>query len=184
MLFRSTSTVILRSPNPDALEEASREVIKVFERAGCNARIEKLNNLEAFLGSLPGHGHENVRKPLITSLNFADLVPLSNDWIGDKTCPCPFYPTDSPALLQAATAGSTPFSLNLHAGDVGHTLILGPTGSGKSTLLATIAAQFQRYRDGQIFFFDNGRSIFPLCQALDDAVFYDLRQATSSINRG
>ena len=177
-----TSTVILRSANPDALEEASREVIKVFERAGCNARIEKLNNLEAFLGSLPGHGHENVRKPLITSLNFADLVPLSNDWIGDKTCPCPFYPTDSPALLQAATAGSTPFSLNLHAGDVGHTLILGPTGSGKSTLLATIAAQFQRYQDGQIFFFDNGRSIFPLCQALDDAVFYDLGQAASSIN--
>ena len=177
-----TSTVILRSANPDALEEASREVIKVFERAGSNARIEKLNNLEAFLGSLPGHGHENVRKPLITSLNFADLVPLSNDWIGDKTCPCPFYPTDSPALLQAATAGSTPFSLNLHAGDVGHTLILGPTGSGKSTLLATIAAQFQRYQDGQIFFFDNGRSIFPLCQALDDAVFYDLGQAASSIN--
>ena len=66
-----TSTVILRSANPDALEEASREVIKVFERAGCNARIEKLNNLEAFLGSLPGHGHENVRKPLITSLNAA-----------------------------------------------------------------------------------------------------------------
>ena len=121
-------------------------------------------------------------RSFITSLNFADLVPLSNDWIGDKTCPCPFYPTDSPALLQAATAGSTPFSLNLHAGDVGHTLILGPTGSGKSTLLATIAAQFQRYQDGQIFFFDNGRSIFPLCQALDDAVFYDLGQAASSIN--
>ena len=177
-----TSTVILRHTDPEVLEASAREVIKVFERAGCNARLERLNNLEAFLGSLPGHGHENVRKPLITSFNFADLVPLSNDWIGDKNCPCPFYPDNSPALLQAATAGSTPFSLNLHAGDVGHTLILGPTGAGKSTLLATIAAQFQRYENGQIFFFDNGRSIYPLCQALDDAVFYDLGGAANTIN--
>ena len=177
-----TSTVILRHTNPEYLEEMAREVVKVFERAGCNARLERMNNLEAFLGSLPGHGHENVRKPLITSFNFADLLPLSNDWIGDKYCPCPFYPENSPALLQAATAGSTPFSLNLHSGDVGHTLILGPTGSGKSTLLATIAAQFQRYENAQIFFFDNGRSIYPLCQALDDAVFYDLGQSASTIN--
>ncbi len=177
-----TSTVVLRHSNPQFLEEAAREVVKVFERAGCNARLESINNFEAFLGSLPGHGKENVRKPLITTFNFADLVPLSNDWIGDKFCPCPFYPPNSPALLQAATAGSTPFSLNLHSGDVGHTLILGPTGAGKSTLLATVAAQFQRYDTGQIFFFDNGKSIYPLCQALDDSVFYDLGQAASNIN--
>ena len=177
-----TSTVVLRHSNPQFLEEAAREVVKVFERAGCNARLESINNFEAFLGSLPGHGKENVRKPLITTFNFADLVPLSNDWIGDKFCPCPFYPPNSPALLQAATAGSTPFSLNLHSGDVGHTLILGPTGAGKSTLLATVAAQFQRYDTGQIFFFDNGKSIYPLCQALDDSVFYNLGQAANNIN--
>lgn len=177
-----TSTVILRHTNPEVLESATREIVKVFERAGCNARIERMNNLEAFLGSLPGHGYENVRKPLITSFNFADLVPLSNDWIGEQTCPCPFYPPNSPALLQAATAGSTPFSLNLHTGDVGHTLILGPTGSGKSTLLATIAAQFQRYGNGQIFFFDNGKSVYPLVESLDDAVFYDLGHTESQIN--
>lgn len=177
-----TSTVILRSTNLETLEESAREVVKIFEKAGLGARIETINNFEAFLGSLPGHGKENVRKPLLTSFNFADIVPLSNDWIGDKYCPCPFYPPNSPALLQAATVGSTPFSLNLHSGDVGHTLILGPTGSGKSTLLATIAAQFQRYDKAQIFFFDNGKSIYPLCEALDDSVFYDLGQAANTIN--
>ena len=177
-----TSTVILRSTNLEKLEESAREVVKIFEKAGLGARIETINNFEAFLGSLPGHGKENVRKPLLTSFNFADIVPLSNDWIGDKYCPCPFYPPNSPALLQAATVGSTPFSLNLHSSDVGHTLILGPTGSGKSTLLATIAAQFQRYDKAQIFFFDNGKSIYPLCEALDDSVFYDLGQAANTIN--
>ena len=143
------SSLILRHTNPEVLESATREIVKVFERAGCNARIERMNNLEAFLGSLPGHGYENVRKPLITSFNFVDLVPLSNDWIGEQTCPCPFYPPNSPALLQAATAGSTPFSLNLHTGDVGHTLILGPTGSGKSTLLATIAFGYELRKNRQ-----------------------------------
>mgnify|MGYP000208467854 CR=1 FL=1 len=59
-----TSTVILRHTNPEVLESATREIVKVFERAGCNARVERMNNLEAFLGSLPGHGYENVRKPL------------------------------------------------------------------------------------------------------------------------
>ena len=49
-------------------------------------------------------------------------------------------------------------------------------------LLATIAAQFQRYDKAQIFFFDNGKSIYPLCEALDDSVFYDLGQAANTIN--
>ena len=177
-----TSTVILRHKNLEVLSEIAREVVKVFERAGCSAQIEDMNNLEAFMGSLPGHGHENVRKPLITSVNFADILPLSSEWHGSKTCPCPFYPPHSPALLQASANGGTPFSFNLHSGDLGHTLILGPTGSGKSTLLATITAQFQRYKRGQIFFFDNGRSIFPLCEALDNSAFYDLGRAESEIN--
>ena len=177
-----TSTVILRHHDLQVLEEVSREVVKIFERAGCGAKIEDMNNLEAFLGSLPGHGHENVRKPLVTSINFSDVLPLSSEWRGSLTCPCPFYPPHSPALLQASASGGTPFSLNLHSGDLGHTLILGPTGSGKSTLLATIAAQFQRYKNGQIFFFDNGRSIFPLCESLDNSAFYDLGKAEGEIN--
>ena len=177
-----TSTVILRHKDPEVLEATAREVVKVFERAGCSAYLENMNNFEAFLGSLPGHGHENVRKPLITAVNFADILPLSNDWLGSKTAPCPFYPPNSPALLQAAASGNSLFYLNLHAGDVGHTLVLGPTGSGKSTLLATITAQFQRYKDGQIFFFDNGRSIYPLCESLENSVFYDLGGAESEIS--
>lgn len=169
-----TCTVVLRHQDQDVLDEMVREAVKVFEHCGCSARVERMNAMEAFLGSLPGHGQENVRKPLVTTLNYSDIIPLSNDWVGEPKNPCPFYPPDSPSLLQAATAGSTPFQLNLHAGDVGHTLILGPTGSGKSTLLALIAAQFERYEQSQIFFFDHGRSIYPLCHSMKNSVFYDL----------
>ena len=101
--------------------------------------------MEAWLGTLPGHLRPNVRRPLIHTLNLADLLPLATVWPGLENNPCPLYPEDSPPLLHAATAGATPFRLNLHVGDVGHTLVFGPTGAGKSVLLCTVAAQFRRY---------------------------------------
>ncbi|MFX4918094.1 conjugal transfer protein TrbE, partial [Acinetobacter baumannii] len=53
----------------------------------------------------------------------------------------------------------TPFRFSIHVGDVGHTLIVGPTGAGKSVLLALFALQFRRYDRSQIFAFDFGGSI-------------------------
>ena len=51
----------------------------------------------------------------------------------------------APPLFFARTEGSTPFRFSLHVGDVGHTLVVGPTGAGKSVLLALMALQFRRY---------------------------------------
>jgi type IV secretion system protein VirB4 len=55
--------------------------------------------------------------------------------------------------------GATPFRLSIHVGDVGHTLVIGPTGAGKSVLLALMALQFRRYPRAQVFAFDFGGSI-------------------------
>ncbi len=60
--------------------------------------------------------------------------------------------------MLTATDGATPFRLDLHVGDVGHTMIVGPTGAGKSVLLATLAAQWLRYEQAQVYMFDKGRS--------------------------
>src|SRR3981081_2842858 len=65
----------------------------------------------------------------------------------------------APPLLFGKTEGSTPFRFSLHVGDVGHTLVVGPTGAGKSVLLALIALQFRRYPRSQVFAFDFGGSI-------------------------
>ena len=64
-------------------------------------------------------------------------------------------------------------------GDLGHTLIFGPTGSGKSTLLALLAAQFRRYKNARITVFDKGRSLFALAKAAG-AQHYDLAGDTGS----
>lgn len=156
-----TTAIILFDKDRAALQEKAEAIRRLVQAEGFGARIETLNATEAFLGSLPGNWYANVRKPLINTGNLADLIPLNSVWPGSPVAPCPFYPANAPPLMQVAS-GSTPFRLNLHVDDVGHTLIFGPTGSGKSTLLALIAAQFRRYEFAQIFAFDKGNSLLPL----------------------
>ncbi len=83
------------------------------------------------------------------------MMPLSAVWAGPERN----EHLDGPPLLFAKTEGATPFRLSLHVGDVGHTLVVGPTGAGKSVLLALLALQFRRYPGARIFAFDFGGSI-------------------------
>jgi type IV secretion system protein TrbE len=187
-----TSVIVLTEDDPTTAGASAQEILKQFQHHGFEARIEHINANEAYLGSLPGHGHYNVRRPLLHSRNLADLLPLTSAWPGEETNPCPFYPKDSPSLCYAATTGATPFRLNLHVGDVGHTLVFGPTGSGKSTLLALLMAQFFRYPDAQVFSFDKGYSAYVLTSAaggnhydlgLDDISFCPLAQIDRDAER-
>ncbi|KKB07159.1 conjugal transfer protein TrbE [Devosia geojensis] len=160
-----TPVIVMFDDDEARLREKTEGVRRLVQAEGFAARIETLNATEAFLGSLPGNWYANIREPLINTRNLADLVPLNSVWSGSPVAPCPFYPEGSPPLMQVAS-GSSPFRLNLHSGDVGHTLIFGPTGSGKSTLLALIAAQFRRYSRAQLFAFDKGKSMYPLTVAV------------------
>ncbi|WP_419620724.1 VirB4 family type IV secretion/conjugal transfer ATPase, partial [Thiolapillus sp.] len=161
-----TSVVVLMDESRDRLEQSARQVEKSINRRGFAARTETINTLDAYLGSLPGHGVENVRRPLINTMNLADLLPTSTIWTGSAEAPCPMYPPLSPALMHCVTSGSTPFRLNLHVRDLGHTFMFGPTGAGKSTHLALIAAQLRRYAGMSIFAFDKGMSMYPLTKAV------------------
>ncbi|HBH7885315.1 TPA: VirB4 family type IV secretion/conjugal transfer ATPase [Vibrio parahaemolyticus] len=161
-----TSVVVLMDESRDRLEQSARQVEKSINRLGFAARTETINTLDAYLGSLPGHGVENVRRPLINTMNLADLLPTSTIWTGSADAPCPMYPPLSPALMHCVTSGATPFRLNLHVRDLGHTFMFGPTGAGKSTHLALIAAQLRRYAGMSIFAFDKGMSMYPLTKAV------------------
>jgi type IV secretion system protein VirB4 len=161
-----TGVVVLMDEDRSRLEQSARQVEKAINRLGFAARIETINTLDAFLGSLPGHGVENVRRPLINTMNLADLLPTSTIWTGLANAPCPMYPPLSPALMHCVTHGATPFRLNLHVRDLGHTFMFGPTGAGKSTHLAILAAQLRRYTDMSIFAFDKGMSMYPLAAGI------------------
>ncbi len=160
-----TPVIVVFDTDRSRLQEKCEAVRRLVQAEGFGTRIETLNATDAFIGSLPGVSYANIREPLINTRNLADLMPLNSVWSGSPVAPCPYYSPVSAPLMQVAS-GSTPFRLNLHVDDVGHTLIFGPTGSGKSTLLALIAAQFRRYHGGQVFSFDKGRSMLPLTLAV------------------
>jgi len=160
-----TPTVTLTDADPDRLADRVREVESAINRMGFVCKVEDVNAVEAWLGSLPGQAYADLRRPLVSSLNLCDMIPMSAIWPGPSRnahltaeCAKRGHHGDQPPLLVARTAGTTPFRFDLHQGDVGHTMIVGPTGSGKSVLLNTIAMQWLRYPEAQIFYFDKGAS--------------------------
>jgi type IV secretion system protein VirB4 len=150
-----TATVTVWDEDLRVADEKLRLVEKVIQGRDFTCMVETVNAVDAWLGSLPGHGYANVRQPPVSTLNLAHMIPLSAVWAGTETD----EHLAAPPLLFGKTEGSTPFRLSLHVGDVGHTLVVGPTGAGKSVLLALMALQFRRYAQSQVFAFDFGGSI-------------------------
>ena len=150
-----TATIVVWDADPRLADEKLRLVEKAIQGRDFTAMVETVNAVDAWLGSLPGHAYANVRQPPVSTLNLAHMIPLSAVWAGPERD----EHLGSPPLLYGKTEGSTPFRLSLHVGDVGHTLVVGPTGAGKSVLLALMALQFRRYDHSQVFAFDFGGSI-------------------------
>ncbi|WOJ88424.1 conjugal transfer protein TrbE [Methylocapsa polymorpha] len=150
-----TATITVWDEDAGVAAEKARLVEKVIQGRDFTCMSEGVNAIEAWLGSLPGHAYANVRQPPISTLNLAHMIPLSAVWAG----PARDEHFQASPLFFGKTEGSTPFRFSLHVGDVGHTLIVGPTGAGKSVLLSLMAMQFRRYRNSQIFAFDFGGSI-------------------------
>lgn len=168
-----TQTALIMDPVTDTATQCADELMKTLADCGVTSRVETVNALDAYLGSLPGHGYQNLRRPLLSTRNVADLLPLTSVWPGLPHNPSALFPANSPPLLWAKTAGATPFRLNVHDSDVGHTLVFGPTGAGKSVLLGLLAAQFRRYAGAQVFAFDVGYSMWTLAAATS-AFHHDL----------
>ncbi len=169
-----TATVTVWDDDPRVADEKLRLVEKVIQGRDFTCMAESVNAVEAWLGSLPGHAYANVRQPPVSTLNLAHMIPLSAVWAG----PARDEHLGAPALFFARTEGATPFRFSLHVGDVGHTLVVGPTGAGKSVLLALMALQFRRYPNAQVFAFDFGGSIRAAALAMDGD-WHDLGGALS-----
>jgi type IV secretion/conjugal transfer VirB4 family ATPase len=150
-----TTSLVVWDEDPARADAKLALAEKVITGRDFTVIRERVGAVEAWLGTLPGQVYANVRQPPLSTLNLAHIAPLSAVWAGPERN----AHLGGPPLLMARTEGSTPFRLSLHVGDVGHTLIVGPTGAGKSTLLALMALQFRRYAGAQVFAFDFGASI-------------------------
>lgn len=171
-----TATVTVWGDTRKQAEDRIQEVEATIQSRGFTVIDEGLNALQAWLSSHPGNVYANVRRPLVSSLNLAHMLPVSAIWSGPEKNDH----LDAPAHCVAQTKGGTPFRLATNVGDVGHTLVLGPTGAGKSTLLSLLALQWRRYDDAQVYFFDKGCSSRAATLAVGGD-FYDLSLGDSDV---
>jgi type IV secretion system protein VirB4 len=148
-----TMTVVLHDEDPVALERSVAACTKAFAVHDAQVIEERYNLLNAWLGVAPGNEAYNVRSMHLLNSNYADVSLLfSQDGGQDSN---PHLGREALAVLE--TTQGTPYFLNLHVGDVGHTLVLGATGSGKSFFLNFLIAHLQRYSP-QTLVFDLGGS--------------------------
>jgi DNA-binding beta-propeller fold protein YncE len=58
---------------PDRLYEGTRLVMKTVQNLGFSCRVESVNAVEAWRGSLPGEGYSNVRRVLLHTMYLAHM---------------------------------------------------------------------------------------------------------------
>jgi len=106
---------------------------------------------------VPGNYAFNLRRLYLLNTNYADLSFLFTILPGEKVNA--YLGAEYLAVME--TDNQTPYYLNLHCGEVAHTLILGMTGSGKSYLCNFLLQNAQKY-EPLTFIFDIGGSFEPL----------------------
>ena len=173
--MRYHGKLIVMEASLDRLRQAVEALSRVVKfTCGFNCRLETVNAVAAWLGSLPGMQYKDRRKFIVTTQNFVHMMPLSAPWRGHRCNPSTkFFPPDTPPLFYAVTSGGTPYRFHPYVEDVGHQLVIGPTGSGKTVWLAFAIAQFFRYQNAQVFAFDKKRTLYTLTKAMGGE-FYDI----------
>ncbi|MGA2889493.1 MAG: DUF87 domain-containing protein, partial [Terracidiphilus sp.] len=144
-------TIVLYGRSKSELEHLAGEFTGVFTNADGNLFIETYNQLNAYFATIPGNYALNLRRLYLLNSNYADLSFLFTILPGEKSN----AHLGSEYLAALETDNSTPYFLNLHNGEVAHTLILGMTGSGKSYFCNFILQNAQKYAP-LTFIFDIG----------------------------
>jgi type IV secretion/conjugal transfer VirB4 family ATPase len=146
-------TIVVYGRDGRELERLVGEFSGVFTNADGSLVAETYNQLNAYFAAVPGNYAFNLRRLHLLNTNYADLSFLFTILQGDRRNQ--HLGTEYLAVLE--TDNKTPYFLNLHNGEVAHTLILGMTGSGKSYLCCFLLQNAQKYQP-LTFIFDIGGS--------------------------
>ena len=146
-------SIVLYGDSKAQVDNLVGEFVSVFTNADGNLFTETYNQLNAYFAMVPGNYALNLRKLYLLNSNYADLSFLFTILPGETRNV--HLGTEYLAVLE--TDNSTPYFLNLHNGEVAHTLILGMTGSGKSYFCNFLLQNAQKYNP-LTFIFDIGAS--------------------------
>ena len=159
------TTIVVRDKSYEVAQQRIEFIKKIVNDLGFIVKTETVNTPGAFLGSIPGNLSFNPRSLLLSTRNFAHFFTLSVPWTGNYTNEHlqSILDGSGEAPLIICKSDNSPFFLNLNYGDVGHTLIIGPTGAGKSTLLSALCVFWLKYPQTRIIFFDKDASCYHAC---------------------
>jgi type IV secretion/conjugal transfer VirB4 family ATPase len=146
-------SIVLYGDSKARVDELVGEFVSVFTNADGNLFTESYNQLNAYFATVPGNYALNLRKLYLLNSNYADLSFLFTILPGETRNA--YLGAEYLAVLE--TDNDTPYFLNLHNGEVAHTLILGMTGSGKSYFSNFLLQNAQKYAP-QTYIFDIGGS--------------------------
>lgn len=155
-----TLTVVIYDEDRRKTDRAVAEFQKLFTQHDGLLYEERYNLLNAFFATVPGNRQFNLRKQWALNSNHADLSFLFTIDQGEQRNPH----LEQEYLAVLESVHGTPYYLNLHSGDVAHTLLLGATGSGKSFTLNFLIQSLQKYQP-LTFIFDLGGSYESLTRA-------------------
>ena len=146
-------TIVIYSTVKADLDQLVGEFSGIFSNADGTLCVETYNQLNAYFAIVPGNYARNLRRMYLLSTNYADLSFFFTILAGEKHN----AHLEAEYLAVLETDNATPYFLNLHNGEVPHTLILGMTGSGKSYFCNFILQNAQKYKP-LTFIFDIGGS--------------------------
>jgi type IV secretion/conjugal transfer VirB4 family ATPase len=159
MLGDLSLTIVLYAEDKSTVDREIADFATVFTNADGSLFPETYNQLNALFAIVPGNYAQNLRKIYMLLGNYADLSFFFTILQGEKHNP--HLGTEYLAVME--TDNATPYYLNLHNGEVAHTLILGMTGSGKSFLCNFLLTNAQKYKP-LTYIFDIGGSFQSLTE--------------------
>ena len=134
-------TVVAYDLDRAKVDAACAEFYKIFSVHDAQLYDERYNLLNAYLSTVPGNSVLNHRRIHITNTNYADYSFLFSLQSGEPQN----HHLQQEYLAVLETRHQTPYYLNLHHGDIAHTVILGRTGSGKTTVLTALSSFIPKY---------------------------------------
>ena len=154
-----TLTVVLHGNDREVLQRQTGEFAGMFTNIDGALFTETYNQLNALFATVPGNYSHNLRSLCLLNSNAADLSFLFTIHPGEVRN----ENLNAEYLAVLETDNATPYFLNLHNGEVAHTLITGMTGSGKSFFAGFLMSCLQKYRP-QTYIFDIGGSFESLTE--------------------